>query len=196
MSSRSVVIFLFALLLFAPLVQAKDEFLAAAIAEYPFIDGTRLENCTLCHTIPPMRNSYGVAYKDSGRNFAAIENDDSDGDGFSNIVEIGVLTFPGDRADRPLRVRKPNGGETLTRGARVRIQWTASGDIGPDVRIELWKDGSKVANLKRSTPNDGRQKVLLKDTLTLGAGYTVVVRSLLDPAVFDESDAGFSILAG
>jgi hypothetical protein len=49
-------------------------------------------------------NPYGLAYKRAGRNGAAlasIENDDSDGDTFSNAKEIAELRYPGDSASRP-----------------------------------------------------------------------------------------------
>ena len=66
--------------------------------------GTALNSCTLCHTGSPSNNnlnSYANDYVANGYNFAAIENLDSDGDGFSNIVEINARTFPGDPASRP-----------------------------------------------------------------------------------------------
>ena len=63
--------------------------------------GTALNTCTVCHTTTPSRNSYGSAYGNNGRNFAAIEPLDSDGDGFTNIVEINARTFPGNSASRP-----------------------------------------------------------------------------------------------
>jgi hypothetical protein len=49
-------------------------------------------------------NPYGQAYKDAGRNqnaLKAIENLDSDGDTYSNLVEIRALFFPGNNRDYP-----------------------------------------------------------------------------------------------
>jgi len=81
---------------------------------YRNIGGTRLDSCSLCHTSAPNLNPYGLAYKEafgiklppprSIANLGAIESLDSDGDGFSNIVEIMALTFPGNPSDFP----KPN----------------------------------------------------------------------------------------
>jgi hypothetical protein len=68
---------------------------------YPAAVGTRIDSCTLCHTTAPARNSYGAAYGSAGRNFADIENADSDGDGFTNLAEISALTFPGNASDKP-----------------------------------------------------------------------------------------------
>lgn len=49
-------------------------------------------------------NAYGLAYRNSGRTFeafAAIDGQDSDGDGHRNGVEIADLRNPGDPASRP-----------------------------------------------------------------------------------------------
>jgi hypothetical protein len=49
-------------------------------------------------------NAYGLAYKKAGRGhaaFAAVDAQDSDGDGSPNGVEIAALRNPGDPASRP-----------------------------------------------------------------------------------------------
>jgi len=68
--------------------------------------GTLLDDCDTCHIQgQPFknRNPYGVDVKtklDQGSNIMealqAIEGDDSDGDGDTNIVEITARTLPGD----------------------------------------------------------------------------------------------------
>ena len=61
-------------------------------------------SCAVCHTSAPALNPYGAAYRSNGRNAAAlttIASLDSDGDGFTNIVEINAGFFPGDAANRP-----------------------------------------------------------------------------------------------
>jgi hypothetical protein len=55
-------------------------------------------------------NTYGKAYLGAGRNEAAlgvIESLDSDGDGYTNSVEIAALRYPGDAADDPAKVVAP-----------------------------------------------------------------------------------------
>jgi len=61
-----------------------------------------LNTCTLCHPSgTSTHNSYSTAFRNANHNFQAIENLDSDGDGFTNIVEIKALTFPGNAASHP-----------------------------------------------------------------------------------------------
>ncbi len=55
-------------------------------------------------------NPYGKDYLAAGRSAAAlkaIESKDSDGDGFSNIAEIGATRFPGDAKDDPTKLVAP-----------------------------------------------------------------------------------------
>ncbi len=67
------------------------------------ITGTKLDSCNACHTSGggSPRNPYGMAYSESGKDFASIGNLDSDNDGFTNLEEINGLTFPGDPNDYP-----------------------------------------------------------------------------------------------
>ncbi len=81
-------------------------------AHYPNIKDTRIDNCTLCHisTFPVVFNSYGQAFIDAGMSdaaFTAIENLDSDGDGWTNLQEIQFLKYPGDASDHPVRFFVP-----------------------------------------------------------------------------------------
>ena len=79
--------------------------LAGAVAKYTNLSVSALNTCDLCHTASiPTLNPFGAAYKANGRNTAAlsaIENLDSDGDGFTNIQEINALTFPGNPSSKP-----------------------------------------------------------------------------------------------
>ena len=92
------------MLLLAPQVMARPSYLSTFEKTYPAAAGSRIDACNLCHNSPgggDARNSYGLSYASSGRNFAAIENTDSDGDGWTNIQEIQALTFPGDAKEHP-----------------------------------------------------------------------------------------------
>ena len=85
---------------------------------------TTLGSCQWCHYVtnyganPGTNNSnylntlnaYGLDYLSHGRNAAAvgaIEDLDSDGDGYSNKVEIAALRYPGDSKDNPSKVAAP-----------------------------------------------------------------------------------------
>jgi hypothetical protein len=86
-------------------VSAAPGDLSSAVAKYPNLATSLLNQCSLCHlsSIPNL-NPYGAAYKAAGRNsaaFAAIENLDSDKDGATNLQEIQSLTFPGDASSVP-----------------------------------------------------------------------------------------------
>jgi len=87
-----------------------NEDMDRARAQYPNIVGERLDACLLCHTDETPTptayalNTYGAAYNSAGRNldaFDLIQDDDSDGDGFTGIDELDLLFFPGDPADHP-----------------------------------------------------------------------------------------------
>ncbi len=84
--------------------------------------------CTVCHTTPPARNDFGrdveaellvgtprplTDMQYSGglpAALAAVENLDSDGDGYSNLAEIVAGTFPGDPMSRPAEATCPEPG--------------------------------------------------------------------------------------
>lgn len=109
-----------------------DHFLAV----YPAAAGTKLDSCVLCHRggtvkkavlgscewchytygydaqgdILKTLNSYGMDYHNAGSDtdaVLAIEGDDSDGDGYSNIDEIAALRYPGNADDDPTKIEAP-----------------------------------------------------------------------------------------
>ena len=108
--SGAAVLAILALFLFnnPKAVHATPNELGYAEEQYPFIVGTKLDSCTLCHTEVGsyLFNLYGQAYNDqmgsASERFLAIENLDSDGDGFTNIQEIKAGTSPGDPNDHPI----------------------------------------------------------------------------------------------
>jgi hypothetical protein len=104
MNYKPVIILLLAaiVLLGAHMVSARPDYLESFDQHYG-TGGTRLDSCITCHD-GESRNPYGKAYAASGKNFTEIENLDSDGDGFSNLVEIKALTFPGNPDDYPQHI--------------------------------------------------------------------------------------------
>lgn len=63
--------------------------------------------CEMCHTGTKL-NQFGNDFelqwrqsKDVVKAFLAVENKDSDGDGFSNVIEIKSMSLPGDKVSTP-----------------------------------------------------------------------------------------------
>jgi len=97
-------------LLSIPSATARPNYFNKMEQKYPQIKGTKLDTCGMCHISREgggERNSYGKVYESKNRNFSAIENFDSDKDGFSNIEEINALTFPGNASDYPKSTETP-----------------------------------------------------------------------------------------
>jgi hypothetical protein len=99
-----------AVLLFATGGQAvaKPTYLASFNSTYG-TSGTPLDSCNLCHPGGNTSNftPYATAFRNANHSFAAIEDADSDGDGFSNKEEIAAGTFPGDATSQPAAAPPP-----------------------------------------------------------------------------------------
>ena len=116
-----------------------------------------LGSCLTCHPSGSSLNSYGNDFRNNGHNFASIESKDSDNDGFINIDEINLRTFPGDPKSHPAIINYPpiaDAGPTQTVGEGVRVTLNGSNSSDPDDGIAsyLWEqtDGSSV-NLSSPT---------------------------------------------
>lgn len=86
-----------------PPAGATPDYLSQFNAKYG-TTGSKLDNCSTCHTGPPSAdsiNSYATDFAGANHDFTAIETKDSDGDGVANLDEINARTFPGDPDDRP-----------------------------------------------------------------------------------------------
>jgi hypothetical protein len=96
-----VLVFVSIILIGVPVTSAKSSYLYSFNQRYDTAD-TVLDTCDVCHSGPNggSLDSYGRAYSHT-RNYGGIEDQDSDGDGFTNLEEINALTFPGDSSDHP-----------------------------------------------------------------------------------------------
>lgn len=93
------------LLILIPVGQALfsfEGFVRHMVNAYPWIKGTKLEDCSTCHSEGFSLNTYGWDFLNSGYNFKKLDDLDSDGDGFSNRDEIKAGTYPGDASDNPI----------------------------------------------------------------------------------------------
>jgi hypothetical protein len=96
--------------------------------------------------------------------------------------------------DQPtITVPAPNGGESWQRGTSQNITWDSVGNVGSNVRIDLYKGG--VLNLKiiGSAPNSGSCDWSIPSDQTIDSDYKIKIASASNPALFDDSDDYFSI---
>ncbi|MCC6155430.1 MAG: hypothetical protein IT367_16805 [Candidatus Hydrogenedentes bacterium] len=91
-----------------------------------------------------------------------------------------------------MSVRPLKKGAEVDRGDRVNVKWT-SGDVGNNVRIELWRNGQRVAVLDKKAKNDGAQKVTIPGGITPGTGYTIRVVSTSNANHFTDMKKPFSV---
>jgi hypothetical protein len=103
--SWSLIILVLFLIVAGPVgtVHARSTYLTAFSNTYPTAPAV-IKNCTLCHPggVTTQFNPYATAYAAAGHLFAPIEPLDSDGDGFTNIVEINAGTYPGLASSHPV----------------------------------------------------------------------------------------------
>lgn len=107
-------------------------------ATYPDAVGSRIDACSLCHNGGSARNPFGAAYQHAGHQFAPIEPDDSDGDGFTNLEEIVALTFPGNAGDTPAVAPSPTPTATpLPTATRTPGGGACVGDCNQDGTVAI-----------------------------------------------------------
>jgi len=137
--------------------------------EYEKKPGVFIEvgSCQWCHmtygydgsgTIGETMNPFGTDYKNAGRNadaFASIEEDDSDGDSYTNKQEIDALSYPGDENDDPTKIPAPrvtytlNDLESLTPHTQFLLMNTSrSGDFYAEYQgvtlLDLLRDAGMI----------------------------------------------------
>ncbi len=93
-------------------------------------------------------------------------------------------------------VLKPNGGQTWTIGDKRPLRWDSTGLCCEYVRIQLWQNGQKVKNIKKSTPNDGKAPWKIKSPkFSPGTNYKVRIYCPGDNASQDFSNGTFTLVA-
>ncbi|UCF01762.1 MAG: hypothetical protein JSV14_15585, partial [Deltaproteobacteria bacterium] len=121
--------------------------------------GTSLGSCITCHNQTDGKggeNNYGRAYKNSGRDFFAIEPLDSDGDGFSNGEEINAGFFPGDPNSKPPPSASPpvadaGPDQTVDEGVTVTLDGSNSSDPDNDITSYQWTQTAGITVTLSST---------------------------------------------
>ncbi|MFA5347770.1 MAG: PKD domain-containing protein [Methanoregula sp.] len=93
-----------------------------------------------------------------------------------------------------ITVTSPDGGESWAAGSTQRITWTASGDVGSYVKIELLKGGVVLQTVSSGTDNDGSFSGWTIPTgLVTGSDYQVRISSTTSPSISGTSAAYFTI---
>ena len=91
-----------------------------------------------------------------------------------------------------IHVTAPNGGENWQRGQPVFIEW--NDNILENVEIDLYKGGSMVKVIATNAPSTVSYKWQIGLDLTPGRDYSLKIKSMTNGALFDTSDATFSII--
>lgn len=92
-----------------------------------------------------------------------------------------------------VEVYQPNGGESWARGTTHLISW--NDDLSEPVNIELYKGGTKVADVATNVVGSTYWWTI-DPTITTANNYWIYVRSTLDPThLYDRSNSRFHITA-
>ncbi len=102
-------------------------------------------------------------------------------------------TFFNLNAPPTLALSSPNSGEQWDVLRVHPVTW--ADNFGGNVNIDLYHNGVYTAMLADNAPSDGEYLWVPGLALPPGAGYTIRVASVLAPAVYDESNAPFTLLA-
>jgi hypothetical protein len=99
--------------------------------------------------------------------------------------------------DASLTLASPNGGETWPYSTQKTITWTSSGLTG-NVKLVLYQNGTKVGSIAVDIPvTQGSYDWTVGNydggTASPGTGYVVRIKSMVNTAYYDDSDASFTI---
>lgn len=120
----------------------------------------------------------------------------------SGTISAGGRTFTVNQAGLvppdAVTVVAPNGGEIWNAGSTRTIQWTYTGNVGPNVRIELLQNGVFSRMIAASVPvgaggNGSYVWTLPARGMAAGSTFAVRVTSTTNGAITDMSDAFFTI---
>ena len=95
-----------------------------------------------------------------------------------------------------VQVSCPNTGVDWPRGSTVRIRWSCWGDVGGQVKINLYRGRNQwVKTISLSTPNSGDYPWTIPGDVVPRADYRIKITSVSKPQYYDFSDHDFSIHA-
>ncbi len=85
-----------------------------------------------------------------------------------------------------ITVTSPTTGDIFFDGDPINVLWSTN--IGGSVAINLFKNGTHVANLKAVTANDQSESLTLPSGLVAGNDYVIRVSSVTNTSVMDDSN--------
>ncbi len=91
-----------------------------------------------------------------------------------------------------VRVTVPNGGEAWRRGLSYYVQWNAN--VTENIALDLYKGGGLVRTIVTNAPGNLAYNWTFPTSLVPGSDYSIRIRSTANAALYDESDAPFSII--
>lgn len=91
-----------------------------------------------------------------------------------------------------VQVTVPNGGEAWQRGLPYIIQWNAN--ITENIALDLYKGGVFVKTITTNSPGIPAYRWSIPVSTVPGSDYSIRIRSTTNAALFDVSDASFSIV--
>ncbi len=89
-------------------------------------------------------------------------------------------------------VISPNGGENWEIGSSHTINWTGE-NIGNNVKIQLWENGSNYVTIVNSTYNDGSYTWSIPESIEPSSQYKLKINDTSDASIYDFSDDNFSL---
>ena len=91
-----------------------------------------------------------------------------------------------------VQVTVPNGGEAWRRGLSSVIQWNAN--VAENIALDLYKAGVFVRTIATNAASIPAYTWSISVSTVPGSDYSIRIRSTTDAALFDTSDAPFSIV--
>lgn len=152
-------------------------------------------------------DTYSVTISDSTLNNGAflwsIPLDQTTGSDFK--VKISSCLYPdvSDLSDYPFTILAPvplkitspsNSGIVWQAGVEYLIEWTTFGDVGTDIKIELYRSDAYDRTITDNTPNTGSFNWLIPYDTEGSTSYKVKISSISNPSISDFSDNTFQIM--
>ena len=151
LSSKPAIFMILLSIWFAGALEAKPDFMYGFNDQYP--DSPWVNICSICHP----GTDGGIDYRRDwilfGKDFIAIENIDSDGDGISNIDEIEAGTNPGKSEIEPDQTPIVNSGgfyyeSYLAANSDLPISWGEAECMNHYMQFGFWEKRATRFNLE------------------------------------------------